>query len=387
MVNAHTCKLAVCWDPLCFFFIQALQTGCCTCQHLNTWQVKQNFKNNLNIPDLVCPDCIKGAPCSFEEDILVRRESSLLPDLFFIYLDQPDLKVLLCLYSGGLVLDWEHLFYSIMENNNNNNNNKNNLSLCNFHINIVNIKILISKCLLQKHAVCRLLNMCLSLFLTPQPFAWLPQFDSVFPLNTSPCQDATPWPFSCEWRQLCFLWTFLAFPFINWWILPGKLTNYMHNLLHKTWNLPTSSSFFFLPVADRLKLSLWRGIRMMKSPWQQWWFWESEQSWLSQVSVLSPAPQDIELRRETTKKRYDWDEVCGWGCILPEIGCHLFHEAKLMDRQFFLFLQRHSCTTTGNQVGRGLKYFKQVLPCHKGWILSSGKVLTHLWEDGGRSRG
>ena len=243
MVNAHTCKLAVCWDPLCFFFIQALQTGCCTCQHLNTWQVKQNFKNNLNIPDLVCPDCIKGAPCSFEEDILVRRESSLLPDLFFIYLDQPDLKVLLCLYSGGLVLDWEHLFYSIMENNNN--NKKNNLSLCNFPINIVNIKILISKCLLQKHAVCRLLNMCLSLFLTPQPFAWLPQFDSVFPLNTSPCQDATPWPFSCEWRQLCFLWTFLAFPFINWWILPGKLTNYMHNLLHKTWNLPTSSSFFF----------------------------------------------------------------------------------------------------------------------------------------------
>lgn len=106
----------------------------------------------------------------------------------------------------------------------------------------------------------------------------------------------------------------------------------------------------------------------IKSPWQRWWFWERKPSWLSQVPALCPdahfrqTPQDQELQRETIKNRYDWDRACGWGWILPEIGCHLFHEAKLMDRQFLLFLDWHSCTKTGNQVGRGLKYFEQVFP-------------------------
>lgn len=230
------------------------------------------------------------------------------------------------------------------------------LSLCSFPINMVNIKILSSKCLLQKYVVCRMLNMCLSLFLTPQPFAWLPQFDSVFLLNTSPRSQSGCHPLTFKlWVMAALLSLDIScFSFLRS-VDPSWKTDKLYAQF-AAYNLkPAHFLFSFFSSSGRqIETQPVERIRMMKSPWQRWWFWESEQSWLSQVSVMSPAPQDIELWRETTKKRYDWDEVCGWGCILPEIGCHLFHEAKLMDRQFFLFLQRHSCTTTGNQVGRGL---------------------------------
>lgn len=122
----------------------------------------------------------------------------------------------------------------------------------------------------------------------------------------------------------------------------------------------------------------------MKSPRQRWWFWERGPSRWSSVPVFCPDARfrvgpsgPRERERETTKRRYDWDEARGPGRILPSIGCHLFKEAELMNRQFFPILFKNnlggvwnSCTTTGNQVGKGLEHFS---------YLAEGESLSTRW--------
>lgn len=100
--------------------------------------------------------------------------------------------------------------------------------------------------------------------------------------------------------------------------------------------------------------------------------------------TIRPAPRDQE--RETIKEQYDWEQERSWGWILPEIGCPFFKEAKLMDRQFFLFFW---IGDNWEPTGKGTWILWAGWPLFKLDILSVWRAwtVTHLWEDGGRSRG
>lgn len=152
------------------------------------------------------------------------------------------------------------------------------------------------------------------------------------------------WPLSCEWHQLLHTLlsldlVFLSFFFNIYWRML-LLENWTHSAAN--WNLPT---FPFQWRTDLISCSreehddhsfLWNQISMAAVMV----LGERSNLVISGSRSLPcarfrPAPRDQE--RDTTKKRYDWDEACGRGWILPESACHLFREAKLMDRQFGQF--------------------------------------------------
>lgn len=109
-------------------------------------------------------------------------------------------------------------------------------------------------------------------------------------------------------------------------------------------------------------------------------------SWLDSLgSVVCPDVLDSHSAWEQ-EKRNDWDQASSWGGILAWIW---HHGAELIDRRLWEFFYLHSCTTTGNQAGRGCKYFEQASPRGRAWISArkTTEVPAHLWEDGVRSRG
>lgn len=104
------------------------------------------------------------------------------------------------------------------------------------------------------------------------------------------------------------------------------------------------------------------------------------------LSVLSPAFVDLTLQRILTKKWYGQGTARESAWTPLGNGWHLLLEAKLMDKHSFCVL--NSCTRTGNPTGRGLKYSDKVFLL----ILYTDIYLwkqrrSHLWENGGRSRG
>lgn len=192
------------------------------------------------------------------------------------------------------------------------------------------------------------------------------------------------------------LWVTPHTHFFCWWMLPGKPnpSHIFHSGSHRDpW-----------PVKRIMIITFSFKIR---SPLQLWWFWEKETSWLSLApAAVCPDARfrmafwDQELQRETIKKRYDWDEAHSWGWILSEVGCLQFHEAKLMDRHFIspiFWIDLHAPQLETKEEGdwNTLSRYFPSFPKKKGLsVVKAGYSavgepwrLTHIWEDGGRSRG